>query len=316
MRTRYLDILAGKATDKTPIWIMRQAGRYLPEYRNIRSKFPNFMDMCRNSEACCEVALQPLERYDLDASIVFSDILTIPDAMGMKLEFLKGVGPVFSNPLQTQKNIDDLDDSDIALDRLSYVMNAVKTTKLAVKNRVPLIGFCGSPWTLAAYMIEGQGSKTFNKARKMLYAESDMMHKLLNKITTLTVKYLLQQINSGADALMIFDTWGGLLSPEKYLEFSLHYMKLIVKRINAVHADVPITVFTKNGGLWLDDIKEIDSQGIGVDWTISLNKVFSNTANVAIQGNIDPALLYSDKISIELAIKKLFNQVDKGRFII
>ena len=206
MKKLFLDTLAGKDVSETPIWIMRQAGRYLPEYRRIRSNFSDFMEMCHNAEACCEVALQPLIRYNLDASIVFSDILTVPQAMGMKLKFVRDQGPIFSAPLSNLSDIKNLDDK-YAIENLQYVMKAITLTKKEVK--VPLIGFSGSPWTLAAYMIEGKGSKNFTALRKMLYSAPSQLHILLSKLSYVIANYLDQQIKSGVDALMIFDTWGG-----------------------------------------------------------------------------------------------------------
>ncbi|WP_116964494.1 uroporphyrinogen decarboxylase [Fastidiosibacter lacustris] len=303
MRTLFLDALLGKPVEQTPLWIMRQAGRYLPEYRKTRAKFNDFMQMCRNSEACCEVALQPLDRYELDAAIVFSDILTIPEAMGMELKFISSKGPVFPTPLTTQKDIDGLDDKN-ALEKLKYVMDAVSTTKLAVKNRVPLIGFSGSPWTLAAYMVEGQGSKQFTEIRKMLYSVPFLLHTLLKKLAHIVTDYLDQQIQAGADAIMIFDTWGGVLTEKSYALFSLNYMRHIIAELKERHPNVPVTLFTKGGGLWLDQLVQVNCSGVGIDWSIDIMRARGLVADkVALQGNLDPAVLYGDHNSIRNQVK-------------
>ncbi|WP_119343572.1 uroporphyrinogen decarboxylase [Facilibium subflavum] len=316
MRTIYLDALKNKKHTHTPMWIMRQAGRYLPEYRYVRSKFQNFMTMCKNAQACCEVALQPLDRFDLDASIVFSDILTIPEAMGMKLEFIPGTGPVFDNPIQSDKQISLLD-TKYAIDKLTYVYDAVSTTKQAIKNRVPLIGFCGSPWTLAAYMVEGHGSKQFTKLRQMMYAQPKMLQNLLDKLTQVTCIYLSEQIKSGADAIMIFDTWGGLLSHHTYQIFSLNYMQTITQFIKTHHPDTPVTLFTKGGGLWLDKIAQSGCDAAGIDWSISIKQArgFVNDS-IALQGNLDPAALYGSDESIIQEVKAILStQRDNHRYI-
>lgn len=312
MRTLYLDALKGKTVEQTPIWIMRQAGRYLPEYRRVRSQFSDFMDMCRNADACCEVALQPLDRYDLDASIVFSDILTIPEAMGMDLKFVKGEGPVFAKPLTSIQEVNALDCIN-SLEKLDYVMNAVTTTKAAVKDRVPLIGFTGSPWTLAAYMVEGKGSKQFNLLRKMMYAQPETMYALLDKISTVIIDYLKAQVEAGADALMIFDTWGGVLPYQLYSQFSLEYMAKIMNAVKKQYPQIPITLFTKGGGQWLEMIVATGCDGVGVDWTTRIAHAKSiATDRCTIQGNLDPAQLYSDYASIRQAVKNTLEGYGQG----
>jgi len=263
------------------------------------------MDMCKNDNACCEVALQPLSRYDLDAAIVFSDILTIPEAMGMKLDFITNKGPVFESTIKTVNDVDKLDDI-YTQDKLEYVFNAVSTTKKALKNKIPLIGFSGSPWTLAAYMIEGQGSKQFTQLRKMMYSQPLLLHKLLLKITSVIKSYLTEQINSGADSIMIFDTWGGLLSSETYRPFSLDYMTLITKYLKKSHPNIPVTLFTKGGGLWLDKISQSGCDAAGIDWTISASKAKNVIKNkISLQGNMDPAALYGSDVSIRETIKNI-----------
>ncbi len=314
MRTKFLDVLNGQSTtDQPPVWLMRQAGRYLPEYRQIRSKFQQFLDLCRHPEACCEVALQPLDRFDLDAAILFSDILTIPEAMGVDVRFVKGQGPVIDHPVRTEKAIEALSDQGIE-DKLAYVMQAVTTTKLAVKDRVPLIGFSGSPWTLAAYMVEGQGSKQFNQLRKLMYQAPKLMHQLLTKLANSVSQYLIGQCRAGAQALMLFDTWGGLLSPETYRHFSLAYMKQIAEQVKQAYPHVPIVFFTKNGGLWLSDMMQTPCDGIGLDWTMDIKqaKAIVQTDKV-IQGNLDPAALYGDHDAIAQQVKQIVQDYGQGR---
>lgn len=316
MRTLFLDALQGKPVSQTPVWIMRQAGRYLPEYRQTRSKFSDFMAMCRNAEACSEVALQPLDRYDLDAAIVFSDILTVPEAMGMKLQFISDKGPVFEKPLRTLQDIKMLD-CKYAMEKLQYVMDAVSTTKKALINRVPLIGFSGSPWTLAAYMVEGQGSKQFTQLRKMLYSTPGLLHQLLADLSRVIVDYLHQQVKAGADAVMLFDTWGGMLSEKNYAPFSLNYMRQITSLLKARHPQVPVTLFTKGGGLWLDQLAKTGCDGIGIDWSIDIYRAREIVKDrLTLQGNLDPAALYGSDESITEQVKYILqSQKEYGRFV-
>ena len=303
MRSLFLDAFGSEKLTNQPIWIMRQAGRYLPEYRATRSKFPNFMDMCRNADACCEVALQPLARYDLDAAIVFSDILTIPEAMGLDLEFIKGVGPVFANPIHTEKDLDKLLSLEDSVGSLDYVYNAVKTTKSAVD--VPLIGFTGSPWTLAAYMVEGSGSKQFAKLRNVMYSNPKLMHSLLKRVADITVIYLSNQVKSGADSLMMFDTWGGILPLLQYKEFSLDYMEYIAKQVKALHPHVPIMFFTKGGSNSYGEYAQSACDGVGVDWSVTMEQARARIGNgKVLQGNFDPAFLYGDAASIRKTVKE------------
>ncbi|MEY8767709.1 uroporphyrinogen decarboxylase [Francisella philomiragia] len=311
MRKLFLDAFKHEKLEKPPIWIMRQAGRYLPEYRAVRSKFENFMDMCRNADACCEVALHPLERYDLDAAIVFSDILTIPEAMGMDLKFIKGVGPVFSDPIESEKDLNRLKSAEDSVGDLEYVYNAVRTTKAAIN--VPLIGFTGSPWTLAAYMVEGSGSKQFSKLRKMMYANPQLMHALLQRLADITVIYLLEQVKAGASSLMIFDTWGGILPLEQYKEFSLKYMEYIAKNVKR-RSNVPVVFFTKGGSNFFEELKDKSCDGVGVDWNVTLDQARHRIGvGKVLQGNFDPAFLYGTSDSIRNTVKKNmeFIQSDK-----
>jgi len=288
---RLLKALKREPVDATPVWIMRQAGRYLPEYRAVRAKAGAFMTLCKTPELACEVTLQPLERFDLDAAILFSDILTIPDAMGLGLDFVEGEGPVFAHPVRTQADVDKLGTPDPEQD-LGYVMDAVRLIKKTLQQRVPLIGFAGSPWTLATYMIEGHSSKEFRAIKKMAFNEPRMLHQLLETLARSVTLYLEAQIRAGVDVVMVFDTWGGILTPRDYQEFSLRYLQQIVEGLK--HHDVPIILFTKNGGQWLESIANTGCQGVGLDWTVDIAQARERVGHqVALQGNMDPALLYA-----------------------
>lgn len=309
---RYLRALQRQSVDKTPIWLMRQAGRYLPEYQALRAKCGDFMSMCKNPEVACEVTLQPLERFDLDAAIIFSDILTIPDAMGMGLFFEAGEGPKFERPIKSISDIQKLAIPDPESD-LGYVMYAIRQTKTALAHKVPLIGFSGSPWTLATYMIEGGSSKVFEKIKKLRYADPKTLHKLLDKLAESIILYLNAQISAGAQSLMIFDTWGGVLSHRDYAEFSLSYMQKIINGLKRPYKTqefssdyIPVTLFTKGGGRWFDQIAASGCDGIGVDWTVNLAEL--NKRNVAIQGNLDPFTLYADEQFIEKEVKRILTE--------
>jgi len=304
MREIYLNSFKKEKTEQIPIWIMRQAGRYLPEYRKVRANFPNFMNMCKNAEACAEVALQPIRRYDLDTSIVFSDILTIPESLGLPLEFKTGIGPVFSKKITSEKDVNILADIDGAINKLDYVFNAVKVTKSHLD--IPLIGFSGSPWTLATYMVEGQGSKQFLHLRKMMYSQPQTLHKLLKKLTDISIVYLSKQVENGADSLMIFDSWGGVLSPHKYIEFSLNYMQQIINGVKAKHSHIPMTIFTKGGANFIPSMATTLANGLGIDWSIDLAKARALSGdNITLQGNLDPAALYGTRESIKLEVSKI-----------
>lgn len=303
----YINALLKKPTTRTPIWVMRQAGRYLPEYRATRQQAGDFLSLCKNPELACEVTMQPIDRFDLDAAILFSDILTIPDAMGLGLYFSEGEGPKFERPLRNLKDIEKLP-SDLNND-LTYVFDGVSTIKKALNNRVPLIGFSGSPWTLATYMIEGGSSKTFANTKRMLFNEPNALHLLLDKLANSVIAYLNQQALSGADSLMVFDTWGGVLSKQNYLDFSLNYMEKIVKDVKAQHPNIPITLFSKNGGKHLTHIADTGCDGVGIDWTVELGDVQAQVGNkVAIQGNLDPAVMYATPEVIEREVKKVLSQ--------
>lgn len=304
---RYLRALLQEPVDTTPVWIMRQAGRYLPEYRELRKQAGSFMDLCTNPELACEVTLQPLERFDLDAAILFSDILTIPDAMGLGLYFAEGEGPRFERPVRTAADVAAIGVPDPELE-LSYVTDAVRTIRKALDGRVPLIGFSGSPWTLATYMVEGGTSKDFSKVKGMLYSDPKTLHLLLDKLADSVISYLNAQIAAGAQSVMVFDTWGGALSPHVYREFSLHYMAKIVDGLTRESEGrrVPVTLFTKNGARWAKDIVATGCDGIGVDWTTDLSEVVASVGDqVALQGNMDPSVLYADAETIQTEVKRV-----------
>lgn len=308
---RYLRVLQGKPVDRTPAWMMRQAGRYLPEYREVRAQAGDFMSLCQNAELACEVTLQPLRRYPLDAAILFSDILTIPDAMGLELGFVAGEGPVFAKPIQSVDEIKRLPILDPTAE-LGYVMHAVSTISDALDNSLPLIGFSGSPWTLATYMIEGGSSKQFAKIKKLAYQSPDAMQMLMDNLAENVYRYLMAQVEAGADALMIFDTWGGVLSPSHYERISLSAMEKVVTKLkaNPVSAHVPITLFSK--GITeksLQKIAGLGSHAIGVDWTHDLSTVMQLTPQeLIIQGNLDPCVLYADPDQIEQSVQKVLQE--------
>ncbi|MFC0180492.1 uroporphyrinogen decarboxylase [Thorsellia kenyensis] len=311
---RYLKALLNEPVDCTPVWMMRQAGRYLPEYRELRAQAGDFMSLCKNPELACEVTLQPLRRFDLDAAILFSDILTIPDALGLGLYFTPGEGPCFERPIKSFDDIKKLAVFDPEQE-LGYVMNAVRTIRKALAGSVPLIGFSGSPWTLATYMIEGGSSKAFTKIKKMLYSDPKALHLLLDTLADCVIVYLNAQIKAGAQSVMIFDTWGGVLSKKAYLEFSLPYMQKIVSELIKINENrkVPTTLFTKNGGQWLEHIAQTGCDAVGVDWTTDLDVAKSKVGTrVALQGNMDPSVLYAPKEIIEEEVQRLLAQYGEG----
>jgi uroporphyrinogen decarboxylase len=302
---RFLDALLRQPVDATPVWMMRQAGRYLPEYRALREKAGSFMNLCQNPELACEITLQPLQRFPLDAAIVFSDILTIPDAMGLGLNFVEGEGPVFANPIRTAKDIQVLQVPEMN-SALSYVMETIRLVRQELADRVPLIGFSGSPWTLATYMVEGGSSKTFSLIKKLLYKEPELLHQLLNVLAQAVTAYLNAQIAAGAQAVMLFDTWGGILSTRDYQEFSLAYMRQIISGLKreAEGEIVPVILFTKNGGQWLEMIAESGCDAIGLDWMTDIALAKQRVGHkVALQGNLDPAVLYADPEVIQTEVE-------------
>jgi len=312
--TRYIDAALSKPVDKTPVWMMRQAGRYLPEYREIRQKAGNFMALCTNPELACEVTLQPLRRYDLDAAILFSDILTIPDAMGLGLYFKTGEGPAFETPVSTVEAINQLSVPDI-YSELKYVTDAVSTIRKALKNETPLIGFSGSPWTLATYMVEGGTTKNFGKVKGMMFTEPKAMHQLLDILAQSVIAYLNAQIESGAQAVMVFDTWGGVLSTRDYQAFSLQYMQQIVDGLirEKDGQKIPVTLYTKGGAGWLEAMAATGADCIGLDWSIDIDQARARIGNkVALQGNMDPCILYSTPEKIDAEVADILAKFGKG----
>ena len=311
---RFLRALMRQPVDATPVWMMRQAGRYLPEYRATREKAGSFMDLCMNPELACEVTLQPLERFPLDAAILFSDILTIPDAMGLGLYFSEGEGPRFKRPVRDRAAIDALGVPDPEQD-LRYVMDAVRTIRRELNGRVPLIGFSGSPWTLATYMIEGSSTKTFARSKGMMFDEPALMHSLLDKLAAAVTEYLNAQVAAGAQALMVFDTWGGTLSPRDYKAFSLAYMQRIVDGLTreADGRKVPVILFTKGGGQWLELMADTGCDALGLDWTTDIGEARARVGDrVALQGNLDPCTLYASPQAIRRSVAEILASFGNG----
>lgn len=310
----FLRALLRQPTDYTPVWMMRQAGRYLPEYRETRKRAGSFLGLCKNPDFATEVTLQPLERFPLDASILFSDILTVPDAMGLGLYFEDGEGPKFKHPLRTEEAIRALSVPDMA--SLSYVTDAVSQIRKALDNRVPLIGFSGSPWTLACYMVEGQGGTDFLTIKKMAYERPDLLHHILETNAQAVTVYLNAQIEAGAQAVMIFDSWGGALSHAAYREFSLQYMQKILAGLTREHEGriVPRIMFTKGGGLWLESMADAEADCLGLDWTINIGEARHRVGNkVALQGNLDPAILLSNPAAIEREVANILQSYGQGQ---
>ena len=284
-----------QATDYTPLWLMRQAGRYLPEYKATRAQAGSFMGLATNVDYATEVTLQPLERFPLDAAILFSDILTVPDAMGLGLSFAEGEGPRFAKVVRDEAAVAELAVPD--MDKLRYVFDAVTSIRKALNGRVPLIGFSGSPWTLACYMVEGKGSDDYRQVKTLMYARPDLMHRILAVNADSVAQYLNAQIDAGAQALMVFDSWGGVLADGAFQEFSLAYTKRVLaqlKRTGVDGQDVPRIVFTKGGGIWLPDMHDLDCEVLGLDWTANLGKARALVGDrKALQGNIDPNVLFA-----------------------
>ncbi len=311
---RFLRALLRQPIDCTPVWMMRQAGRYLPEYRELRKRAGDFMDLCKTPELACEATLQPLARYELDAAILFSDILTIPDAMGLGLYFTPGVGPQFSNPITSAADITKLGVPDPETE-LRYVCDAVTMVRDALQGHVPLIGFSGSPWTLATYMVEGGPSKNFSKVKSLMYSDPQSLHALLGLLAEAVTIYLNAQIASGAQAVMVFDTWGGVLTPYDYQDFSLNYMSQIVNDLTWEHEGrrVPVTLFTKNGGQWLEAIADSGCDCIGLDWTIDIAEARARVGDqVTLQGNMDPCVLYASPQRIREEVEAILDSFGPG----
>jgi uroporphyrinogen decarboxylase len=310
----FLRALMREPVDYTPVWMMRQAGRYLPEYKETRAKAGSFMNLCRSPEQACEVTIQPLDRFPLDAAILFSDILTIPDAMGLGLSFAEGEGPQFARPVRSAADIDAIAVPDPE-DELRYVMDAVALIRKELDGRVPLIGFSGAPWTLATYMIEGSSAKNFAHSKALMFDQPGLMHKLLGKVADSVTSYLNAQIARGAQAVMVFDTWGGVLTPSDFREFSLRYMERIVEGLTR-EADgrrVPVVLFSKGAGQWLDRMAETGCDALGVDWTIDLadaRKMVND--KVALQGNLDPCTLYASPERIKREVGRVLASYGHG----
>ena len=295
--------------ERTPIWMMRQAGRYLPEYRAVREK-SDFLTMCKTPELATEVTLQPIDLIGVDAAIIFSDILVIPEAMGMELQMHEGKGPVFPKPIRSESDANELKIVDPTVD-LKYVMDAISLTKKELNGRVPLIGFSGAPWTLLTYMVEGRGSKNFAEVKKMIYNNPKLAHKLLSMISDAVTDYLNAKIEAGADALQIFDTWGGILTPNDFNEFSLQYIQKIISKLK--RKEEPVIVFAKGVHYNLEGLANIGADVIGLDWTMDLGKVRSHVGDkVALQGNLDPTKLYSSEDSIRKEATKILESFGKG----
>lgn len=310
----FLRALLKEPVDMTPVWMMRQAGRYLPEYKATRAKAGDFMTLCKTPELATEVTIQPLDRFPLDAAILFSDILTIPDAMGLGLYFSEGEGPRFERPLRTKADIDKLFVP--AMDEeLGYVMAAVSMIRRELDGRVPLIGFTGSPWTLATYMVEGSGSKDYAKVKGMLYDQPQLMHQLLDKLADTIIEYLNAQIEHGAQTVMIFDTWGGVLTTRDYKEFSLRYMQKIVDGLKRENdgRKVPVVMFSKGGCQWLESQAETGVDALGLDWTLDIGLARERVGSkVALQGNMDPSVLYASPARIKEEVASILESYGNG----
>ena len=301
----------GEEVERTPVWIMRQAGRILPEYRAIRQSLSGFKELVETPELAAEVTIQPVDILGVDAAIIFSDILVVPEAMGLEYQMIENKGPYFEKTIQTLSDLEKINVPDVD-DSLHYVLEAIKVTKKELNNRVPLIGFAGAPWTIFSYMIEGQGSKTFSKAKKMLYTDKQLSHQLLEKITQTTIKYLKAQIKAGADIVQIFDSWAGILSREQYLEFGMKYVSMICDAIN----EVPVTVFAKGAYFARKEMGELNCNTIGLDWNMNIQKSRELIGkDKTLQGNLDPCMLYSDFDTIKLETSKMLSSFGPNRHI-
>lgn len=310
----FLRALLKQPVPYTPVWMMRQAGRYLPEYRELRAKAGDFLTLCKNPELACEVTMQPLRRFELDAAILFSDILTIPDAMGLGLYFDVGEGPKFKHVIRSQADVAALPALNIDVD-LNYVLAATKLIRETLNGQVPLIGFSGSPWTLATYMVEGGSSKDFRHIKRMLYETPDVLHALLEKLSQAVTDYLNGQILAGAQAVQLFDTWGGVLTPGNYQDFSLNYMTKIIAGLIKEHEGrkVPVILFTKNAGLWLEKMAISGADALGLDWCVDISDARRRVGDqVALQGNMDPSVLYADASTIRATVKNILEKYGSG----
>ena len=309
----FLRALLNQPVKYTPVWLMRQAGRYLPEYRASRAKAGSFLDLCHNTDLATEVTLQPLDRFALDAAILFSDILTIPDAMGLGLHFVEGEGPRFERPLQNEEDINSLQVPDMS--KLRYVFDAVTSIRRALNGSVPLIGFSGSPFTLACYMVEGRGSRDFRHLKTMMYRRPDLLQRILQINAQTVTEYLNEQIAAGAQAVQIFDTWGGILSDAAFKRYDLPYLQQVVSGLNrrAENRQVPVVIFTKGGGLWLEQLAQSGADALGTDWTVNLQQARQRVGTqVALQGNLDPLALFGSQDCLELEIERLLAEYGHG----
>ena len=305
MSNPFINVLNKQTTHHTPIWLMRQAGRYLPEYLKIRATAGSFMNLCTNPDLACEVTLQPFRRFNLDAAILFSDILVIPDAMGLGLHFIENEGPKFTNPIKTEADIDNLSIANI-IERLSYVFQTITNLKSELKPNIPLIGFSGSPFTLMCYMLEGGSSKNYITTKSWLIKNPLYTHKLLNKITEAVIVYLSHQIQTGVDAFMIFYSWGGILSESHYLEFSLPYINTIITTLR--NTSVPSIVFVKGGANWMKHLVNINATAYGLDWTVNIGSIRQLMPDIILQGNLDPVILaVGDKNTIKKEVQKILH---------
>ena len=310
----FIRALLKQPVDYTPVWMMRQAGRYLPEYRKVREQAGSFLDLCTNPELACEGTLQPLRRFDFDAAILFSDILTIPDAMGLGLYFTEGEGPKFTHPVRTAADVHKLPIPDPETD-LRYVIDAVRLIRKNLQGSVPLIGFSGSPWTLATYMVEGGSSKSFQKVKGMMYEQPKLMHIMLDKLAQSVAAYLNAQIEAGAQAVMLFDTWGGMLTSEDYAEFSLYYAKQVRALLKTTidGQQIPTILFTKGGGLWLEAMTDAGYDALGLDWQTDMGWARTRVGDkVALQGNMDPIALYAEPSVITEKVKTILHKYGSG----
>jgi uroporphyrinogen decarboxylase len=311
---RLLRALRRESVDRMPVWLMRQAGRYLPEYRATRAKAGSFLAMAKTPEVACEITLQPLARFDLDAAILFSDILTVPDAMGLGLYFVEGEGPKFERPIRNAADVAKLAVPDMGSELL-YVMDAVRLIRRELDGRVPLIGFSGSPWTLACYMVEGGGSENFSRIKAMLLNHPAELHRLLAVVTDAVIAYLSAQREAGAQALQVFDTWGGVLAPHHYREFSLPYLTRIAKELpRGDDADrTPLILFGKGNAPYLEELADSGADALGVDWLVSLEEARRRTqGKVALQGNLDPAMLYGTPNAIHSEVRRALESYARG----
>ena len=311
MLTNELLLRAAKGgnVDRVPVWLMRQAGRILPEYRAVRSSVNGFKELVKNPELICEVTLQPVDILGVDAAIIFSDILVIPEAMGLNYEMIESKGPFFPKTIKNEQDVVKLTTE--VVPNLSYVFDSIKLTKKELNNRVPLIGFAGAPWTIFSYMIEGKGSKTFSEAKKMLYVNPILAHQLLDKITTATIQYLKEQIRCGADIVQVFDSWAGVLNKAQYASFALPYMK----RIAAAITEVPVILFAKDAHYSIEEFSNTDCAVIGLDWTVEPQKARSEAPAKTLQGNLDPCVLYADKATIKSETEKMLQAFGSQKYI-